>query len=126
MSNPSDYKYTKEHEWIALDGENAVIGITDFAQSQLGDIVYIELPPAGKSFKKGESFCVLESTKAASDVYAPVGCTIVEANNALSADSSPVNSDPHGEGWLVKVKGIQASELTDLLTLSEYEVFIKS
>ena len=124
MSNPSDLKYTREHEWISFSGDSATIGITDFAQSQLGDIVYIELPAVGKTFKKGDSFCVLESTKAASDVYAPVDFTVTAVNDSLVADSSPVNTDPYSSGWLIKVSGVSEGTVGDLLTLAEYEQFI--
>jgi glycine cleavage system H protein len=97
-------RYTETHEWIDLDGGVATVGITDFAQSQLGDVVFLELPRTGKRLTAGESFGVIESVKAASDLYAPVAGTVVEVNERLAANPELVNSDPLGEGWLIKIQ----------------------
>ena len=99
-----DCRYAKTHEWAKKEGDLVVVGITDFAQHELGDVVFVEVPPAGSKFKKGEVFGVIESVKAASDLYLPVGGEIVATNDALTADPALVNKDPHGEAWLVKIK----------------------
>lgn len=115
--------YTKDHEWIRIDGDHAVVGITDFAQSQLGDIVFVEVPSAGANLKKGGEAAVVESVKAASDIYAPVSGQVVEGNSALEADPSLVNSDPEGEGWFFKITLSDNHELSDLLSAEDYKAF---
>jgi len=115
----AERKYTASHEWIVLDGDSATIGITDFAQAQLGDVVFLELPAKGAQLKPGESFGVIESVKAASDLYAPAAGTVVEVNEKLTQNPELVNSDPYGDGWLVKVK--VEGEPQGLLTESEYK-----
>lgn len=105
MSNiPADLRYVDTDEWIRIEGEEAVIGITDFAQEQLGDIVYLELPDVGSSFQYNETFGVIESVKAASDLYAPLAGEVVAVNSALVDDQAPINSDPYGEGWMIRLK----------------------
>ena len=111
----ADRRYTKTHEWVAVDGKNATIGITDFAQSQLGDVVFLELPSAGRKLAARETFGVIESVKAASDLYAPVGGTVAEVNAALADKPELVNSDPYGDGWMIRLEGAGAAspELLD-------------
>jgi glycine cleavage system H protein len=115
--------YTPEHEWIRLDGDTATVGITNFAQGQLGDIVFVELPDAGRQVSKGGEAAVVESVKAASDVYAPVTGEVVEANQALSDDPSLVNSDPEGEGWFFRLRLADAGELDGLMDADAYKAF---
>ena len=115
--------YTQEHEWISVEGDTATVGITDFAQGQLGDIVFVEVPAAGTQVKKGGEAAVVESVKAASDVYAPLTGQIVEGNAALEADPSLVNSDPEGEGWFFKLTLSDNHELSGLMSAEEYKAF---
>jgi glycine cleavage system H protein len=115
--------YTKEHEWIRVEGDTATVGITDFAQGQLGDVVFVELPEAGKQVEQGGEAAVVESVKAASDVYAPVSGEVVEANQALVDDSSLVNSDPEGEGWFFRVRLSDPSQLDGLMDADAYKSF---
>jgi glycine cleavage system H protein len=121
---PGDYRYTKEHEWIKKDGLNATVGITIYAQKELGDIVYVDLPAAGKQFKTGEPFGSIESVKAVSEIYAPVGMTIVEINSQVVEAPESINQDAHGKGWLVKVKLTNEAEVDDLLSADQYEELI--
>lgn len=104
MNVPGDLKYTKSHEWVRVEGDIATIGITDFAQSELGDIVYVDLPTVGRSVRAEESFGSVESVKTVSDLYAPVAGEVVETNESLGAQSELVNSDPYGGGWMVKIR----------------------
>ena len=124
MANvPSDLLYTEEHEYLKPAGEAGVyfVGITDYAQGELGDIVYVELPNVGESFKRMEVFGTVEAVKAVSDLYSPISCEIVEVNSALTSDPAVVNSDPYGQGWMIKVRVTDESELDQLLGGSEYE-----
>lgn len=116
--------FTEEHEWIDVSGDVATVGITDYAQNQLGDIVFVELPEEGKSFDKGDEAAVVESVKAASDVYAPVSGQVVEANGALEEDPSLVNSDAEEEGWFFKLRLSDASELDGLMDEAAYKTFV--
>lgn len=116
--------FTDEHEWIDVDGSSATVGITDYAQSQLGDIVFVETPDAGKSLTKGGDAAVVESVKAASDVYAPVSGTVTEGNPALADDPALVNSDPEGDGWFFKLTLDDPSELDGLMDAAAYKAFI--
>ena len=116
--------FTDEHEWIDVDGSSATVGITDYAQSQLGDIVFVETPDAGKSLTKGGDAAVVESVKAASDVYAPVSGTVTEGNPALADDPALVNSDPEGEGWFLKLMLADPSELDGLMDADAYKAFV--
>jgi len=125
MAQPTDRLYTKEHEWVKIDGANAVVGITDYAQSSLGDIVYVEMPKPGVAVERGKPVGVVESVKAVSDIYAPVSGTIVEVNAAVEEDQTKVNSDPYGEGWLVKLKLADADK-TGLMDAGAYEELVKS
>jgi glycine cleavage system H protein len=115
--------YTKEHEWISVDGDTATVGITDFAQGQLGDVVFVEVPAAGTELTKGGEAAVVESVKAASDVYAPVSGVVTEGNQALVDDSSLVNSDPEGEGWFFRLTLSDAGELDGLMDRAAYKSF---
>ena len=125
MAQPSDRLYTKEHEWVKIDGTSAVVGITDYAQSSLGDIVYVEMPKPGVAVERGKPVGVVESVKAVSDIYAPVSGTIVEVNAAVEEDQTKVNRDPYGEGWLVKLKLADADK-TGLMDAAAYEELVKS
>ncbi len=116
--------FTDEHEWIDVDGSSATVGITDYAQGQLGDIVFVETPEAGKSLSKGGDAAVVESVKAASDVYAPVSGTVTEGNPALADDPALVNSDPEGEGWFFKITLEDPSELDGLMDAAAYQAFV--
>ncbi|HEY0149619.1 MAG TPA: glycine cleavage system protein GcvH [Allosphingosinicella sp.] len=118
--------YTEEHEWIRLEGDTATVGITDFAQGQLGDIVFVELPDAGRQVIKGGEAAVVESVKAASDVYAPVTGEVTEANGALSDDPSLVNTDPEGEGWFFRLRLADTSELDGLMDADAYKSFCEN
>jgi glycine cleavage system H protein len=118
--------YTKEHEWVRVEGDTATVGITNHAQEQLGDIVFAEVPEAGKQLSKGQDAAVVESVKAASDVYTPVSGEVVEGNQAVADDPALVNSDPEGEGWFFKVKLSDASELDGLMDEAAYRDFVAS
>lgn len=118
--------FTEEHEWIRVEGDEATVGITDFAQGQLGDIVFVELPDAGRQVTKGGEAAVVESVKAASDVYAPVDGEIVEPNAALADDPSLVNSDPEGEGWFFRLRLADPSQLEGLMDSDAYKAFADS
>ena len=116
--------FTEDHEWIELDGDVATVGITDYAQSQLGDIVFVEVPVEGKQVDKGDDAAVVESVKAASDVYAPVSGTIIEGNPALEDNPALVNEDPEGEGWFFKMSLSDTSELEGLMDEAKYADFV--
>ncbi len=116
--------FTEDHEWIDVSGDIATVGITDYAQEQLGDIVFVELPEEGKSFAKGDDVAVVESVKAASDVYAPISGEVVEANSALEEEPGLVNSDPEEDGWFFKLSVADASELQSLMDEAAYKSFV--
>jgi glycine cleavage system H protein len=122
----SNTKYTEDHEYIRVDGDVATIGITDFAQSQLGDVVFVELPEVGASFEQGEDAAVVESVKAASEIYAPVSGEIVEVNTSLEDEPTGVNSDPMGNGWFMKIKMSKTSELDELMDEDAYKALVAS
>ncbi|MDI6868569.1 MAG: glycine cleavage system protein GcvH [Coprothermobacterota bacterium] len=124
--NPKELKYTREHEWALIEGNRAKVGITDFAQSHLGDIVYVDLPPLGKEIKKGETLLVVESVKTASDVYAPLSGKVIEINNALSKAPEKVNRDPYGEGWMVIMEIKDPKEAEELLSSEDYESYLST
>jgi glycine cleavage system H protein len=121
----SQTRYTDQHEWIRLEGDSATIGITKFAAEQLGDVVYVELPATGKVLKAGAEAAVVESVKAASEVYAPVGGEVTGANDALSAEPSKVNEDPEGAGWFFKIRLADATEFSKLMDAAAYAEFTK-
>jgi glycine cleavage system H protein len=122
---PNAFHYTKEHEWIRIDGEEAVIGITDFAQKQLGDIIYAELPEVGKSLAVHQAIGVVESVKSVSDVYAPVAGVVVAVNEKLNQAADLLNKDPHGEGWIVRIKVADKSAIASLMTAGDYEKYLE-
>ena len=124
MNFPTNVKYTNEHEWIRYEGEEAYVGITDYAQSQLGDIVFVDVPTEGETLEKGETFGSIEVVKTVSDLFLPVGGEILEVNPALEENPELVNSDPYGEGWLIKIKPTDTSEADDLLDAEAYKQLI--
>jgi glycine cleavage system H protein len=121
---PSDYRYTKDHEWIKVSGDTGTIGITDYAQHELGDVVFVEMPAAGSKITTGDMFGTIESVKAVSEIYAPVSGEVVEANAALSSAPEIVNSDPHGAAWLIKIKLSSPGEASGLMDAAAYQAFI--
>jgi glycine cleavage system H protein len=124
MSYPTGYKYTKDHEWIELAGDRGKVGITDYAQQQLGDVVYVELPEVGAKVKQGQSFGTIESVKAVSELYSPVTGEVLEVNTALKDKPETVNADPHGS-WMVVLKLTNAGETGDLLDAAQYSDLVK-
>ena len=124
MAFPADYRYTREHEWIKVDGNQATIGITDYAQQQLGDVVYIELPEVGTKLKAGQSFGTIESVKAVSELYAPVSGEVLEVNAPLKDKPEVINTDPHGT-WMIKLKIGDAADVGALLDASQYADLLK-
>jgi glycine cleavage system H protein len=124
MAHPSNRVYSKEHEWVMVDGDVATIGISDFAQDQLGEVVYVDLPSEGDALTAGDSFGEIESVKSVSELFAPVTGEIVEVNAALDDSPETVNSDPHGDGWMIKIRVDDPSELDALLTAEDYDAFI--
>ena len=127
MANvPENLHYSKDHEWVRVDGDLAVIGITDHAQEQLGDVVYVELPKPGEGFAANESFGSVESVKAVSEVFTPVSGEVAEINESLNDEPEKVNKDPYNDGWMIKMKMRSAGEVDSLLTAAEYEDFTKA
>lgn len=124
MAYPTQLRYTKEHEWVDLEGKRAKVGITDHAQSELGDIVFVELPSLGKVVKKGEGLATVESVKAVSDIYAPLSGKVIEVNSPLDSSPETINQDPHGAGWLVVLEVTDSSQVKDLLDASAYERYL--
>lgn len=124
MTYPENYRYTKEHEWIRLEGDTATIGITFHAQSELGDIVYVDLPKVGAQLEVGKSFGSVESVKAVSDIYSPVEGEVIETNDVLASAPEKLNEDPHGAAWLIKVKVAKGTDLSHLLSAAGYQSFI--
>ncbi len=122
---PDDYYYTKDHEWIKVEGEQATVGITDFAQKQLGDVVYVEMPEKGTMLEFHQSLGVIESVKAVSDVYSPISGEVVELNSQLDDSPELVNQDPHGKGWIIRLKIKDEAELQKLMSSAEYETFLE-
>ncbi len=126
MANvPENLHYSKDHEWVRTEGDIAVIGITDYAQNSLGDVVYVELPKPGENFSANESFGSVESVKAVSEMFTPVSGAVVEVNDSLNDEPEKVNADPYGEGWMVRLKMSNQGEVDSLLTAAEYEDFTK-
>lgn len=124
MDTPQNLRFTKSHEWVKMSGKIAVVGITDFAQDQLSDLTYVELPTVGDSFSAQEEVATVESVKAASDVYAPISGTIVDVNKSLINKPELINSDPYGEGWIFKMQPDDVSELETLLDFDQYEALM--
>jgi len=125
MNFPDDLKYTRDHEWARVQGAKVTVGITDFAQDQLGDVVYVELPEVGDVVTKGETFGVVESTKAVSDLFAPISGKVVEVNGPLVDAPETVNEDPYEEGWMIVVEASDPKELTELLDAPAYRKFVE-
>jgi glycine cleavage system H protein len=126
MAYPANYRYTKEHEWVDLKGDLAAIGITDYAQHELGDVVFVELPKVGSKIEAGKTFGTVESVKAVSDIYAPASGEVVEANDVLHNTPEKINTDPHSSGWLIKVRLANPSEVSGLMDSAAYEAYIAS
>ncbi|MFA7272698.1 MAG: glycine cleavage system protein GcvH [Crocinitomicaceae bacterium] len=124
MNIPAELKYTKDHEWVRVEGDTAIVGITDFAQGELGDIVYVEIETEGETLNAEEIFGSIEAVKTVSDLFMPISGEIIEFNSGLEADPEVVNSDPYGAGWMVKVKMTNPSELDGLLTADAYAALI--
>lgn len=124
MNVPSDLKYTKDHEWVKIDGDIAIIGITDFAQSELGDIVYIDIDTLDETLKQEEVFGTVEAVKTVSDLFMPVSGEVVEFNDELESSPEKVNTDPYGAGWMIKIKFSDASEIDNLLNAEAYKEII--
>ncbi len=124
MSHPSDRKYSNEHEWVIVEGDVATIGISEFAQDQLGEVVYVDLPSVGDTLNAGDTFGEIESVKSVSELYAPVTGEVVQVNDSLSDTPETVNQDPHGEGWMIKVRVDDPSETEGLMSADEYDEFI--
>ncbi|MGC4049609.1 MAG: glycine cleavage system protein GcvH [Paludibaculum sp.] len=126
MNYPETFRYTKEHEWVSVDGDTGTIGITDHAQNELGDIVYVDLPKVGSAIETGKSLGSVESVKAVSDIYAPVSGEVLEINTLLAEAPEKLNEDPHGDAWLVKIRLSNPGEVAGLLSAEEYKSFIGS
>ncbi|MDH3257760.1 MAG: glycine cleavage system protein GcvH [Nitrospinota bacterium] len=125
MEVPKDLRYTKEHEWLKVNGAKGVVGITHFAQDQLGDVVFVEVPAVGTELAVENTFGVVESVKTVSDLYAPVGGKVVAVNKDLEANPELVNKDPYGKGWMIEIELSDSSQSNDLLSAADYEAFIK-
>jgi glycine cleavage system H protein len=124
MSYPENYRYTKEHEWVLVEGTTGTIGITDHAQHELGDIVFVDLPKSGSKVEKGQSFGSVESVKAVSDIYSPVTGEVAATNDLLAGSPEKLNEDPHGAAWLVKVTLTSPDEIKDLMTAGDYQKYV--
>jgi glycine cleavage system H protein len=122
---PKEYRYSKDHEWILVLGDSGTIGITDYAQKQLGDVVFLELPEVGRRLNAGEVFGTVESVKAVSELFSPVAGEVVEVHSALADKPETVNTDPHGEAWMIKVK-LEAGATSDLMDAAAYEAYVQS
>ena len=120
---PANFRYTKEHEWVKVEGETGTVGLTDHAQKELGDIVYVDLPKPGTTVEKGKTIGSVESVKAVSDIYSPVSGEVIEANDLLTASPEKLNEDPHGAAWLVKIKLSNASEAGELMSAADYQTY---
>jgi glycine cleavage system H protein len=121
---PNNYRYTKEHEWINVEGDSATVGITDHAQDQLGDVVFVELPKVGVALQAMQSFGTVESVKAVSDIYAPVSGEVTAVNEALADTPEQINEDPHGKGWLIRVKLADKKQVEPLMTAEQYQEYV--
>jgi len=121
MASPNDRKYSAEHEWVVVDGDVATVGISEFAQDQLGDVVYVDLPSAGDTFVAGETFGEIESVKSVSELYAPLAGEVVDVNGSLGDDPETINRDPYGDGWMIKVRMSDMTQVDDLMSAEEYD-----
>ncbi|PLX89231.1 MAG: glycine cleavage system protein H [Desulfuromonas sp.] len=125
MDFPEEYKYTEDHEWVSLEGDIVTVGITDFAQDQLGDVVFVELPEVGDELQSGKPFGVVESVKAVSDVYAPVSGEVIEVNEVLPDDPETINQSPYDDGWMLKVRVVDPAVVENLMTATDYQTFVE-
>ena len=126
MNIPTELKYTQDHEWVRVDGDIAVVGVTDFAQGELGDVVFVEIETEGEELDKGETFGTVEAVKTVSDLFMPVGGEVSEFNEALADEPELVNKDPYGDGWMIKIKITDAAELDDLMDADAYQAMIEA
>ena len=124
MNVPTNLKYTKDHEWVLIEGDTATVGVTDFAQGELGDVVFVEIETEGEALAQGDTFGTIEAVKTVSDLFMPVGGEVVAVNEKLEADPEVVNKDPYGDGWLIKIKVSDAAETDALLSAEDYEALI--
>jgi glycine cleavage system H protein len=124
MNFPAELKYTKDHEWVRIEGDIATVGVTDFAQSELGDIVFVEIETQGESLEEHAIFGTVEAVKTVSDLFMPVSGTVIEVNAGLEADPADVNSDPYGKGWMIKVKLAEGADLSSLMDAAAYEAMV--
>lgn len=125
MNFPEELHYSTDHEWVKLDGDRVRIGVTDYAQDALGDVVYVDLPETGRSVVVGESFAEVESTKSVSDIYAPVSGTVAEVNDALGDEPQKINEDPYGDGWICVIEGVDAAALASLMDAAAYRELVE-
>jgi glycine cleavage system H protein len=123
---PTENLYTREHEWVRVEDDVCVLGITEFAQHELGEVVFVELPEVGQVFDTGDELGTIESVKAVAEIYTPVAGEVIEVNESVSDDPELLNEDPHGEGWLIKIRFSSASDLKDLMKADQYEEYVKS
>lgn len=126
MNLPENLKYTKEHEWIRVEGDDAVVGITDFAQGELGDIVFVEVETVGEDLETGETFGTVEAVKTVSDLFMPVGGEVLEFNTALEDNPELINKDPYGEGWMIRIRVTEAAQLDELMDAEAYQVMLQA
>lgn len=126
MPEPDKCRYTKSHEWVFVEGAEAVVGVSDHAQHEISDVVFVDLPKAGRKVAVGEATAVVESVKAAFDIYAPAAGEVASVNAALAADPALLNREPHGEGWLFRLKGVDLKQVDALMTLAQYQEFLKT
>ena len=126
MNIPVDLKYTEDHEWIRVEGDIAIVGVTDFAQGELGDVVFVEIETEGEELDKGETFGTVEAVKTVSDLFMPVGGEVAEFNEALADEPELVNKDPYGKGWMIKIKIADTAELDDLISAEEYQKILEA
>jgi len=126
MNIPADLKYTEDHEWVRIEGDTATVGVTDFAQGELGDVVFVEIETEGEELDKGETFGTVEAVKTVSDLFMPVGGEVAEVNEELADEPELVNKDPYGKGWMVKIKVADSSELDDLMSADDYEKMVNA
>lgn len=126
MNIPADLKYTQDHEWVRVDGDIAVVGVTDFAQGELGDVVFVEIETEGEELDKGETFGTVEAVKTVSDLFMPLGGEVAEFNEALADEPELVNKDPYGEGWMIKIKIGDMAEVEDLLSAEDYQKMVEA
>jgi glycine cleavage system H protein len=126
MKIPADLKYTEDHEWVRVEGDTAVVGITDYAQNELGDVVFVEIESEGEELDKGETFGTVEAVKTVSDLFMPVGGKVVEVNEALADEPELINKDPYGKGWMIKIELKDSSETDDLLSADDYKKMVEA